>query len=1079
MAKMICAIEQINNKGEEAIYRALDRYLDDSYVVYWNREVYGREFDFCVLIPEIGIAVIEVKGWKEASVVDVPNGEYIAVRTEHGEEHINPRVQARAYRFAVLNHIKTKLGKQPLVFHLISYPFISTDFYKSKHMDLISESQLTFANDDLASQEVFLDKLNKAIAFSRDWGTHAFSPLLMKQVRTLFEPCIDSSEEEADAPLINQAKCPHLLSCYSIVSYIPASEKNWKALIDELADAYSKGCRIYSIVGTREMLVYAGETVAGVLRAKGLNVNWKGDLELGVVSNPVAILGSHLSIFNWQMVLVNDVDTLNDITYFKVIDGDIDTIPDAKIWLSKLDACGAFNLSQYQVEHSKTRMNVLVRAGAGTGKTYAMILRVAFLCYAEDISPANLVDRILMITFTNDAAENMKRRLKKTFQNYYMLTGIGDFLEMIAQVDRMQISTIHSYARRIIEKLGTAAGYGQNLKITSGSYERRMLLEESLENYVRAQTEINPQYLNELGLPVYELREKLLEFIGRLENKSIDVSLVKPEQFGTVQGNESLHKLLGAVLRETEQLFSKQLIEENRVFLGRLMAVLAGLVSKCPERLHEELLFSSRYMFIDEFQDTDDVQIGVLKEICRHVGYSMFVVGDVKQCIYRFRGAEERAFDHLKIEEALEQWDQFSLSKNYRTDKDLLVLYQNIFIVWGNSVKQLLTYDPNTDALNSNVSLNGETPAKTYYHPMPIIAESRRLPETFSEVNRYTKVITELLSNGQYLSQEERTIAILVRENWQADKIVKYGRDMGFSPIQTSIGGDLYKSVPALELCALLQALLHSGPEQLSHLLESNFFGVFLDRLTMYELKPALELGDKSGDRQIKYLISLIDNMLGQTASQGGYQSWADILQALRIAPVLQIIRRLYNQLRPWVRFGEKFTPMRSYYRMNVDLLFEKILQGCRVDNLTLHRLTTFMEINIASGRSEECRWPQQGGNEIRIICTTVHKSKGLEYGYVILPYASFAIDKPKRTGMDILVGTNGAIGYSFRYGDNQVLRNNYYDYAQEAAERMNEETRILYVAMTRAIRAFSWIDLKSSNSTSWQELLRGGAKLE
>lgn len=1077
---MICAIDQIKNSGEEAFYQPLERYLDNSHVVYWNREVYGREFDYCVLIPEVGIAVIEVKGWQEATVIGVPQGEYISIHTEHGEEHSNPRAQARGYRFAVFNNIKNKLGKQPLVFHMVCYPFISTNFFKSKHMDLISESQLTFTKDDLISKESFLDKLDKAIAFSRSWGTHAFTPLLMKQVRSLFEPCVDFEEEIINPLSICKAKHLHLIPNYSIATYIPASEQNWKILIDELAAAYSNGCRIYSIVGTQEMLDYVSEKTEIVLRAKGLKVSHKGDLEIGVLSNALTIDGTRLSIFNWQTVRVNDVNTLDliDIPCFKVIDGDIDTISNTQIWLAKLDAYGAFNLSQFKVEHAKTDKNILVRAGAGTGKTYAMILRVALLCYAEDISPANLVDRILMITFTNDAANNMKSRLKSCFQNYYLLTGIGDYLEMMAQVDRMQISTIHSFARRIIEKLGTAAGYGQGLQITSGLFGRRLIIEETLESYVREQTAINPQFLNELGLPVYELRKKLLDFVGRLENKSIDISEVKPEQFGTANENEPLHRLLVAVLGETERSFDRQLIEENRVFLGRLMAVLSRLVTEYPERLQEELVFGARYMFIDEFQDTDDVQIAVLKEICKHVGYLMFVVGDIKQCIYRFRGAEEKAFNHLKVEEAPKYWEQFSLSKNYRTDKDLLKLYQNVFSYWGSPAKGLLTYDPQVDALISNLSLNDNAASdETYYHVISVTSESSRLPEVFNEIRRYTNVINEQLSNGKYLSNEERTIAILVRENWQADEIVKYGRDNGFPTIQSNIGGELYQSVPALEMCALLQALLNSEPEQLSHLLESNFFGIIPDRHTMYELKPDFTSKDKSRDSQVKYLISLIDSMLSQTVSQGGYQSWSNVLHELRISPVLQILRGLYNQLRPWVRFGEQYYNMSSYYRMNVDLLFEKILQGCRLDNLTFHRLTSFIQTNIVTGRAEECRWPIQGGKEIRILCTTVHKSKGLEYGYVILPFASFAIDKPKRTGMDIMVGTNGNIGYSFKYAENQVLRNNFYDFAQEAAERMNEETRVLYVAMTRAIRAFSWIELQSSRSTSWQTLLMGGAR--
>ena len=52
------------------------------------------------------------------------------------------------------------------------------------------------------------------------------------------------------------------------------------------------------------------------------------------------------------------------------------------------------------------------------------------------------------------------------------------------------------------------------------------------------------------------------------------------------------------------------------------------------------------------------------------------------------------------------------------------------------------------------------------------------------------------------------------------------------------------------------------------------------------------------------------------------------------------------------------------------------------------------------------------------------------------------------------------------------TIQNQYFDQAIEQAEKSREETRILYVAMTRAIRSFSWIDLEGKNSLSWQNLI-------
>ena len=103
----------------------------------------------------------------------------------------------------------------------------------------------------------------------------------------------------------------------------------------------------------------------------------------------------------------------------------------------------------------------------------------------------------------------------------------------------------------------------------------------------------------------------------------------------------------------------------------------------------------------------------------------------------------------------------------------------------------------------------------------------------------------------------------------------------------------------------------------------------------------------------------------------------------------------------------------------------------------------------------------------------TVHKSKGLEYGSVILPYCSAAINIMKRSDTNVsVVNENGIkVGYQIKT-DDDIYQNNYFDESMEKSERMREETRILYVAMTRAIRTFSWISLNGKKSKCWQNLI-------
>lgn len=107
MAKMID--QKPSFHGEAKVWEALKAYLPENIVVYNNREINGREFDYCLLIENVGALIIEVKGWlrNKINVLGVDN---IVVEGFEKPQH-SPKKQARAYRFALLNkqhHSKPK-----------------------------------------------------------------------------------------------------------------------------------------------------------------------------------------------------------------------------------------------------------------------------------------------------------------------------------------------------------------------------------------------------------------------------------------------------------------------------------------------------------------------------------------------------------------------------------------------------------------------------------------------------------------------------------------------------------------------------------------------------------------------------------------------------------------------------------------------------------------------------------------------------------------------------------------------------------------------------------------------------------
>lgn len=89
-------------KGESKVWEILSDNLPDEAIVYNGREVNGREFDFCILMKNIGMIVIEVKGWIADSIFDVAGVDEIIIQGYDKPEK-SPKKQARAYRFGLLN----------------------------------------------------------------------------------------------------------------------------------------------------------------------------------------------------------------------------------------------------------------------------------------------------------------------------------------------------------------------------------------------------------------------------------------------------------------------------------------------------------------------------------------------------------------------------------------------------------------------------------------------------------------------------------------------------------------------------------------------------------------------------------------------------------------------------------------------------------------------------------------------------------------------------------------------------------------------------------------------------------------
>ena len=744
------------------------------------------------------------------------------------------------------------------------------------------------------------------------------------------------------------------------------------------------------------------------------------------------------------------------------------------------------------MEHADVDKNVIVRAGAGTGKTYTMISRISYICYKQNCAMKEMASRIVMITFTDDAANQMEEKIKQYYNNYYLLTGNTECLEFINMIEGMQISTIHSYAKKIITALGMEFGYGEDLSVTSGDYKLRQIIAETVDDYiVKKQKEKGQNYVRKLGMPIYHINKSILTMLTRLHNQSVDVSGLKNENFGSSisDNGEALHTLISTVVPLIEQKATDYFRRENRVHLSNMMSMLDQCIrnEENVQRLLRMQTGRPQFMFVDEFQDTDDVQIEALVKIAKLLQYRLFVVGDVKQCIYRFRGAQENAFEQLNYKES-DEWKIHSLVKNYRTDRRLLDLFHNSFSFMGTSYpggEQLLIYGgqdgSESGRLKGTRLFNEAFQISEYYKELLITDENDRLPALFREIERQKLLLQKREQiSGKKLTGKYKEIAILVRENWQAETIKKEGKERGID-IFTNTGGDLYISEPALDMLTLANALIHyDEADYLYSLVSSNFIGGGVSKGQLFlqreKDKNSWKKTKSQEVTQTKILQDVINRELS-AADGDTWKSWNKIVLNLRTMPVLQVLRKLYQIFKPWVKYGKENNRKRSSYKLNVELLFEELIRSVNPDSVSINSLVDVLKANIVSQKNIDSREIDNADSEqIVIRCVTVHKAKGLEYGAVILPYCSYSIDKMKRTDINISVfsAENVRIGYQIKFEDyaKATYQNDIFDENIEENERMREEARILYVAMTRAICSFSWISLEGKRGKCWQNLI-------
>lgn len=1033
MAKMMDIKDEIY-AGEQKVYECIESNLPDEVVCYYNREINGQQFDFCLIIEHMGMLVIEVKGWNKSNIVKVNSPDSIETNL-YPEPVGSPKKQARSYKFAIVNTFNNKYCINPLVMDMVCYPFISEYDYKQCGLNIVSEPEFTLFKEDINDPAKFAKKIATVWQKSNQ-------QMYDKMVGGVYDSCRKHFEVAIDKK--NSAEDP-----YSELRIYPKDIS--LSDIESIVTAYFSGIKQSVFVSNEDTAKQIVQNISSKFDTEGLYLKRRNFIINSSEENNVSVKNGNINFFNFEAFAI---ENLRYITPENVIIRNGEIEEEYKDIVNSIAQKSNFNFQQYMIEHAPVDSNIVVKAGAGTGKTFSMISRICFICHQS--SNANILDvknEIAMLTFTTEAATNMKRRLKHAFINYFILTKNKKYLDMISGIENMRISTIHSFSNLVIKDTSLPLGIGVDFSTVSGSYQKQKIFDRYFNEYFAKKNEEEPMFFGSIPGSIYDFRKLLLRFADMLYNKGYDIKDAADDVFGNpIATMPYMKEIIQEVIIKTEQTYSEYLNENNSVSLSEYMLYLNKCVN---DESFNKNLYSYKYIFIDEFQDVDDSQIVAFLEMQRKLGFKFFIVGDLKQSIYRFRGATMDAFNKMGC--ANTEWKEYTLNINYRTDMRLLDEFAKLFSYMGD--RKLIPYVELKDRLigaNINSGMNADELVEVYAYSKDDEKEDAIYSTLFDKIRKRKNEI-ESIPTFFKLSTAEKTIAILVRTNFQIATILRQAKKQDDIFIESDSNGDLYRIQPSIDLCKLTAALSNPrNPVYLFDLLLSNNVNIKF---------PVEKLIGMSENEKLEYLVECLNSFYKNILNL----TWSELIFEVQSKPVLMVLRKIYDASKPWKTYSPD-EAKQLYYRTNYDLVFEDLSKEGKYSYLTLDSINESLHILINMGSERASRSVTDEGDYVRVICTTVHKSKGLEYDTVIMPITTDSIDTMHRNGLDITY-VNGKVGYCISI-DGESMSNEYFYTDDEIAEIEMEESRILYVALTRAINKFCWFNKIDSKGNTWGKLL-------
>lgn len=567
---------------------------------------------------------------------------------------------------------------------------------------------------------------------------------------------------------------------------------------------------------------------------------------------------------------------------------------------------------QYKVVTSAVNGNKVCIASAGTGKTYTLTHRIAYLI-DKGVNPS----QIMLLTFTNKAAKEMISRTSKILNEKDVSIFGGTF---------------HSTALNLYYKYSSDT----ELKSLISPDDTVSIIELFRNDYLESciHTKDKKNELKKLKKSCSNPKEiaKIISYFKNHEYLKMEYDTLKKYFY---LNDESIQLVL-----KSSKFYEKYKAKNLLFDFDDLMYVFYDLLM--DPSIGQCIRNKYKYIFVDEAQDINSLQFKIVKAFNNNI----FLVGDAKQAIYEFRGSNSEYI--IKANEFFAPCEIFYLKNNYRSSKEVINA-ANLYI----------------NEIRPEISKNQHLICTKNSDGFVYISNVQNENHQCSEIVDFIKKVKSEDKNA--------TVGILLRINIHSRMI------------EQSL---IYNNIPYTILCSL----------------------PFFSKKHIRDIVSFVKLVHNPKDKISFIRVSQLFDGIGPKAAERIYNNWQknafsgeikysvlDEFKKLKFADSAKLLTELFVDGQEHLN-----TPEEIVQKFYDEFYCDYLLENWKDDDSLDYRQEECLElVKIAQEQKTIKNFlnfivlmesSRQQSEKNDIVITTVHKSKGLEYDYVIIPYSNYGI---------------------------------------------------------------------------------------